>query len=120
MHGIVGIHRHSVRCIIGIHPDERCREQVVWIDFKIRLELTREGLDSGIEATVDYVLMARFCSEMAQRGQYHLIEALAVDIAEQGMRRFHALWAWVRVCKPSAIPSAAYAYVEFECGERGA
>lgn len=118
MHGILGIHQHQVQCVIGIYPEERQREQVIAIDLKIQVRLARPALYGGIEGTVNYVCMADLCNDLAQNHRYLLLEALAIDILDQCVGRFQAVWAWVRVSKPAAIPSAAYAYVEFECGQR--
>lgn len=64
--------------------------------------------------TIDYVLLAQLCTELAEQKEYLLLETFASDILDNCMRRFNAVWAWVQISKPSAIPTAAYAYVELE------
>lgn len=112
--GIIGIQQHRVNCIVGIYPEERKQEQTLLFDVKIKLNLSNCHADGQIENTVDYVLLARLCTELAQQNKYLLLETLATDILDQCISRFHALWAWVRIQKPSAISTADCAYVEFE------
>ncbi len=112
--GTLGIRQHQVHCIVGIYPEERQQEQVLLIDAKIKIDFSTILTSGQINDTVDYVLLAQICTQLAQQNQYLLLENLASDILDQYMQRFNATWAWVCVQKPSAIPTAAYAYVELE------
>lgn len=113
-YGILGIHQHQIACIVGVYPQEREHEQTLIVDAKIKLDLSRCLASDQVQDTADYVLIAQLCTELAQQKKYFLLENLASDILDECIRRFQAVWAWVRIQKPTAIPSAAYAYVELE------
>lgn len=112
--GILGFHHYQINCVIGIHPEERQYEQIVFVDLKIKVDLTRCLASGEIQDTIDYGLLAQLCSQLAKQNHYHLLETFASDILKHCLQRFHAVWAWVSIQKPAAIPSAAYAYVELE------
>lgn len=117
--GILGIHQHQISCIVGVYPEERQCEQMLLIDAKIKIDFSPSLISGEVKDTIDYVLIAQICTELAQRKQYFLLEALASDILDECLRRFESVWAWVRIHKPSAIPSAAYAFVELERHRKG-
>lgn len=112
--GILGIHQYQVPCIIGVYPEERQREQMLIIDAKIKVDLSRCLVSGQFQDTIDYAQIAQICMELTQQRQYFLLEILASDILDECLRRFEILWVWVRIQKPSAIPNAAYAFVELE------
>lgn len=110
----LGFHHLQVNCIVGIYPEEREKEQTLWIDVKVKADI-KECLKSRcIEDTVDYGAISRICTELADRGRYLLLESLASDIVEECLRRFSVSWVWVSIKKPAAIPTADYAFVEVE------
>jgi dihydroneopterin aldolase len=113
-YGILGIKQHQIQCIVGIYPNERVKEQSLFIDVKIKLDLSACLASGQMEDTVDYVLIAQACTELAQKNQYVLLETFAFDLLDHCLKHFRAEWAWVRIQKPSALPSAACAFVEFE------
>jgi dihydroneopterin aldolase len=110
----IGIQRHCLSCVIGILPEERVRAQEIFVDLKIEIHDSHSKKSDQIQETVDYVSLAQLCTELVQQKNYFLLETLASDILDQCMQRFKAIKAWVRIQKPSAIPTADYAYVEFE------
>jgi dihydroneopterin aldolase len=112
--GILGIHQHQVSCIIGVYPEERQHEQTLIFDAKIKLDLSRSFASDQVQDSVNYVLIAQICTELAQQKQYFLLETLASNILDEYLQRFPVIWAWVSIKKPSAISSAAYAFVELE------
>jgi dihydroneopterin aldolase len=119
-YGILGIHHYQLNCIIGIYPDERKQEQTLFVDAKVKLDLSSCLVSGQMDDTIDYTLLAQICSQLAEQNNYLLLETFASDILEEYLRRFKAVWAWVKVQKPDAIPHAAYAYVELErFGEEG-
>lgn len=118
-YGMLGIHQLQIPCIIGIHPEERKQEQTIIVDVKIKVDLARCIMSGRMQDTVDYVQIAQLCTQLAQEKQYLLVETLASDILAQCLHRFQSVWAWVRIQKPSAIPLAAYAYVELERDREG-
>lgn len=112
--GILGIHQHQISCIIGVYPEEHQKEQVLMIDAKIKVDLSPCIASGQLQDTVDYESIANICKDLAQKNHYHLLENLASDILKEFFHRFPAVWAWVCIKKPSAIPDADYAFVELE------
>ena len=113
-YGVIGIHQLRIDCIVGIYPAERQQPQTLYVDVKIKMDFAPCLMSGKIADTVDYVMIAQLCTELAQRKNYHLLEAFASDILEECKNRYQACWVWVSIQKPSAIPSAAYAFVEME------
>ncbi len=112
--GILGIYQHRVSCIIGVYPEERNCEQMLIMNAKIKVDLSKCFSSGLIQDTVNYVLIAQICTELAKQRNYFLLETLASDILDECLHRLQAVWAWVCIQKPSAIPSASYAFVELE------
>jgi dihydroneopterin aldolase len=115
--GVIGIHRHRIDCIIGIFPEERVQPQTIFVDVKIKIDLSACLFTGRIDDTVDYVGLAQLCTQLAQKNKYMLLEKFAFDILAQCKEQFQALWGWVSIQKPSAIPTAEYAFVEMELPE---
>jgi dihydroneopterin aldolase len=117
--GVIGIDQLQIPCIIGIHSQERQMEQCVIVDLKIQRDWSQCVASGSIQDTLDYCLLAELCTTLAQQKKYFLLETFATEILDQCMDRFNPAWVWVRIQKPSAIPSARSAYVELErCRER--
>lgn len=112
--GILGIHQLKIFCRIGVYPEEQQQEQGLMIDAKIKVDLTPCLASGSLQDTGNYVIIANICKELAQQNHYFLLENLASDILEECLRRLPAVWAWISIQKPSAIPSAAYAFIELE------
>lgn len=112
--GILGIHQQKISCKIGVYPEEQKQEQILIIDTKIKVDLSRCLASGLLQDTGNYAIIADICTELTRQNQYYLIETLASDILEECLRRLPAVWAWVCIQKPSAIPGAAYAFVELE------
>ena len=113
-YGIVGIHQHKIECIVGVYPQERQKEQMLIVDLKVKIDFHNCLRSGKVEDALDYVLLAKVCTQLAQEKKYFLLETFASDILEHCILRLKVVWAWVRIQKPSAIPTAEYAYVEFE------
>lgn len=116
--GVIGIHKHRIDCVIGVYPAERERIQTIYVDVKIKIDFAASINSGSVMDSVDYVAIANLCTELAQNKKYHLLEEFASDILDNCKNLFKATWAWTQVQKPSAIPSAAYAFVEMEYQER--
>ena len=111
---LLGIQQYQIPCIIGLNLHERLFEQTICIDAKIKVDLSSALISRNLKDSVDYVLIAKLCHELARQNKYFLLEILASDILDEALNRFKAVWAWVRVQKPGAIPNAACAFVEME------
>lgn len=112
--GILGVHQHQVSCIIGVYPEEREYEQILFFDVKVKIDLSHVLASGQVKDTFDYVSIAQICTDLAQQNKYVLLESLASDVLDECLQHFSAVWAWVLIKKPAAIPAAAYAFVELE------
>ena len=116
-YGIIGFDQHRIECVIGIYAAEREKPQTIFIDLKVKVDLTACIQSGKIKDTVDYVALAQFCTDLAHTKKYFLLEVFAADILECCKKQFNASWAWVKIQKPAALTHAAYAFVEMERGE---
>lgn len=112
--GTIGIHRLQVECIIGINPEERNKVQTIFIDVEIRIDFSPVLKSKELSDSINYVEIGRICTELAQNNRYFLLEMLASDILDQFGKLYHPIFAKVKIQKPSAIPSAEYAFIEME------
>lgn len=114
MLGIIGFEQHRIRCIIGVTEDERREGQDIYVDLKVKVDFSRCTASDSLQDTVSYIPLAEICTHQAQTNQYQLLETLANAILRRILSDPNIHWAWIRIKKPAAIPSAAYALVELE------
>jgi dihydroneopterin aldolase len=112
--GTIGFEDHQVRCIIGVNPEEREKEQDLLIDVKVKTSFSSCIRSDKVQETINYEELANICTRLAQDRQYRLLETLAHDVLNQFFEQFDLESAWIRIKKPKAIPSAKYAIVELE------
>ena len=67
---------------MGIHPHERASRQRLLIALELDVDFTAAAASDDLVDTVDYAAAARRITEMAVKGRYRLIEALAEAIAD--------------------------------------
>lgn len=118
MFGLIGFENHRIRCIIGLNPHERLEEQEISIDLKIEVDFSQVALKDDLSLAICYESLANFCTELAQKGQYKMLETLAYELIRQLADRYKTSWIKVFIKKPSAIPTASFALVELEYGTR--
>ena len=105
-----------VVCIVGDLPHERTEPQEIVIQIRARLDLSRVLLLDDLEDSVDYVALATEAMEIAQKGHFHLVEALVKAIADQSLARWpKLLQIWVRIEKQGCMPSAKCCGIEYLC-----
>lgn len=112
--GTIGIYQHRIDCIIGINPGERLNMQTIFVDAEIKIDFAPVLQSGEIADTINYVDIANVCTELAQNNQYLIVEIFASDLLNQFKKKFKAISGKVKIQKPSAIPSAEYAYIEME------
>lgn len=119
MNGIVGFENHRINCIIGVHPEERTHSQDILIDLKIETNFSMITAEDNLTNAICYATLAEECTQVAQKGRYHMLETLAYELIKHLKKKFHLPWIWISIKKPSAVPSASFAFVELEEGKRG-
>ena len=104
----------SILCIIGDLPEEREKEQEIFVDisaiFPAEEVVNSDSLDNGI----DYVDLIQICREIAKNGKYRLIETLAHQIMLQLPNSFPSITSLViKVKKPQPSIGVAFTSIEF-------
>jgi D-erythro-7,8-dihydroneopterin triphosphate epimerase len=102
----------SARCIIGINEEERREKQDVLINLIIFADLRQAGKSDRFEDSVDYRALKKRILSMVEGSKYHLIEALAEEIAAICLEEKTVLQVQVRVDKPYALRYARSVGVE--------
>lgn len=112
MEAIVSVKKMNLVCIIGTEPHERVTEQVVEVDVDIALSEMKACFTDELSDAVNYISVADICLEVASKGEFKLIEALAHAIAKKVKDSFQALWVKVKVFKPRPLPHVEGCSVE--------
>lgn len=114
IYATLGVFKHCVNCIVGIHPEERVNLQELWFDIQVEKDVSTAIQTKSLIHTIDYTRLAEICTEIAVSKQYELLESIAHDIIKQIFCEFDVNWVWVKIKKPSAIPSGEYAFIEIK------
>lgn len=118
VNGLIGLEELRISCIIGELPYEREQTQEIVLSFRVTTDFAAASKQDNIEDALDYTLLAKAAEEVAQNGQFRLLETLAWHILEIFVSQFRVSWAWVRIRKPSALPGKGVPVVELERGVR--
>jgi FolB domain-containing protein len=102
----ITISRLKVRCIIGCNPDERVKEQDLFITVEMQTDTIKAGSSDNLDDTVNYSAVAKAVAAIAINGQFKLIEALAHNIAEHCLKDKRINSVTVTIEKPAAIKMA--------------
>lgn len=102
----------SVDCVIGVYPHERLAPQNIRFDVEL---VVRLGEADHIDCTIDYDQVASLLMQIAQQGQFQLIESCASRSVEGLLSSFPTVVAGrLTVKKPNAVPQATYAAVSVD------
>lgn len=112
MIGTLGFDQLAIRCIIGCCPEERQHEQEIFVDLKVGFDFARCASTDHLKDALDYVKLAEICTTLARNKKYHLQETFAAEVLQKLINEFDVPWAWIKIKKPQALPSAQYATVE--------
>jgi FolB domain-containing protein len=109
-----------VPCILGTTEAERARRQEVLVSFTLHLDLRRAGGSDRLEDTVDYGELAGRVTALLEASSFHLLEALAEEVAAVCLRDSRVHRVEVEARKPRAVPLAAWAGVRITREQRTA
>lgn len=93
----------SLRCIVGVSPDERTKKQEVIINVVIHADLSRACDSDAIEDTVDYKRISKEILATVESSSYYLIERIAQVVADICFADARVQNAKVTVEKPGAL-----------------
>lgn len=111
----VGFEDLSVRCVVGVHAEERVARQQLGITVTMDYDPEDAVAQDSIADAVDYAAAATLVEELAEEGRYHLLETLAAAIIRALREAFPQLERVdVRIRKPGAIAGAKAAVARME------
>lgn len=114
----IEIRRLELVTHIGVPTAERATPQTLWATLRMVPHGGFEGLDDDISRTVDYHAVAQQVVRLAEARPRHLIETLALEIAET-LLAAHPL-AWVAVTlEKKILPNTECVAVHLERRARG-
>ncbi|AFY37486.1 dihydroneopterin aldolase [[Leptolyngbya] sp. PCC 7376] len=93
----------SLRCIIGIFPEERTKKQDIVINVTMEADLRNAGKTDSIEDTVDYKRITKAILAAIEPSSYNLIEKIAQVIADICFTDELVQTAEVIIDKPGAL-----------------
>ncbi|MCR9255951.1 MAG: dihydroneopterin aldolase [Alphaproteobacteria bacterium] len=90
---------------IGIHPHEQGITQPVRFDVRLEVLAPQAAETDQIDNTVSYEGIVAIIDEELASGHVGLVEKLAETIAQRCLADKRVQEVWVRIEKPTAIPS---------------
>ncbi|MGC8557743.1 MAG: dihydroneopterin aldolase [Nitrososphaeria archaeon] len=109
---ITSIKGLTVYCIIGANSWERNIKQKVIIDINLWVDASEAIYSDRLENTLDYKKLKDKVLSFVQSSSYHLIEALAYNVANMCLQEDKVKMVRVKVSKPGALSYAREAAFE--------
>lgn len=101
-----------LRCVVGVHPDERQRPREVVLQITLHTDLRPAGASDALADTVDYQALHDGLVELVESSKDLLIERLAARVGERCLEDPRVGRVDVRLEKPGALPRARGVAVE--------
>jgi D-erythro-7,8-dihydroneopterin triphosphate epimerase len=92
-----------LRCIVGINPEERIKQQDVNLRLVLHADLRQAGRTDDIEDTVNYKAVKVAVRKLVEGSSYQLIEKLANEVARRCLDDPRVEQVDVRLEKPGAL-----------------
>ena len=102
----------SLRCIIGVFPDERSKRQDVVINVVMETDFSRAAETDELDDTVDYKAIKKKIVTLVEKSEFNLIETLSNHIADTCLEDRKVSRVSVTVDKPGALRFARSVAVE--------
>ena len=102
----------SLRCIIGIFPEERGIRQDVVINVVMETEFLRAVATDKLSDTVDYKAIKKKIVALVEKSEFNLIETMSNQIADICLEDQKVIRVSVTVDKPGALRFARSVAVE--------
>ncbi len=101
-----------LRCIIGINPEEREKQQDVLFQITLHADLSAAGRSDDVADTVNYKTIKLEIMDFVQSSSFGLLERLAEEVAQICLKDKRVQRADVRIDKPGALRFARTVSVE--------
>ena len=102
----------EVDCIIGDLPEERLREQTLFVDAELELDLAPAAASDDLADSVDYAALSSAVRAALRAAKCRLVERAASVALAECMRDTRVRSAKVTVLKSGAVPGLHAAAVE--------
>lgn len=113
--GTTGLKNLRVDCIIGVYPHERGDPQPLFIDVEVDYDFAPAAESDALTDALDYDRIATGLAEIARKGRFTLLEALAETSAQFCLRSFPSVTAVrLEIRKPQAVEAADASFVRIE------
>ncbi|MCK5804387.1 MAG: dihydroneopterin aldolase [Lentisphaeria bacterium] len=103
-----------LRCIVGINPEERVKEQDVVLNISLHADLHQAAQTDDIADTIDYKKLKVEIRGFVEASSFFLIEKLASEVARICLKRPQVERVIVRLDKPGALRFARSVAVEID------
>jgi len=102
----------SLRCIIGVFPEERREKQDILINVEMHTDLRKAGRSDKLEDTVDYKAVKKAILKLVDGSRFELIESLAERMADIALDDERVKQVVITIDKPGALRFAKASAVE--------
>lgn len=102
----------SLRCIIGIYPEERKNRQDVLVNLMLEGNFSEAARTDNIEHTANYKTIIKQIISLVEESEFFLVETLAERISEVCLADPRVQRATVTLDKPGALRFARSVAVE--------
>ncbi len=102
----------TLRCIIGVYPEERKDRQDVLVNLLLEGPFSKAAETDGIDDTANYRTITKQIIALVENSEYYLIETLAERIAGVCLEDPLVRRATVTVDKPGALRFARSVAIE--------
>ena len=99
---------------LGVKKEEREVRQKISLDVELSFDLEEAAQRNDLEKTIDYEKVYNLIRERIEAKRYHLLEALAQDIAQEILRSFKIEEVLVRAKKPQVKLAGPLDYTAVE------
>jgi dihydroneopterin aldolase len=99
---------------LGVKRKEREARQKVALDVELSLDLEEAARIDDLERTVDYEKVYDLIKERIEAKKYHLLEALAQDIAQEILKNFKIDEVLIQARKPQVKLTGPLDYAAVE------
>ncbi len=106
MNGKLEIRRLALTCSIGVYDWEKDLVQDVFVDIDLPMDVEKAAAADQLADTIDYSELVVCMEKVAQSQHFHLLETMALMLADALLTQFGLPEVRVCVDKPTAIPSA--------------
>lgn len=89
----------------GVSDGERRSGGEFTVDLEVAADIGRAQVSDDVADTVNYVELYGVVRKIVEEREFHLVEAMAAEIAESLLKLPKVEWVHLRVTKPPRLPA---------------